>query len=273
MSRFNIRIESLILFIGLVGITSIFGFYGYNYFHTQNPAKKNAVSIDTSFVNDDTYITYTALMEKIKQQGKSKIILIDVRSTDLFISSHVPQSTNVPIDTMSNISLQNGFTYIIITSSGNEQGFGVTAAGIIHDKDSKAPIFILRGGFESWESSSGQIISIGSPASIVDQAKVKYVTPEVLKQRLDVKQSYFILDMRPHDIYEAGHVINAINLPLDQIEGYYDKIPAGSRIVAYGNSELENFQVGVRLFDLGFFSTEVLKGGYIQWKIKGFDVK
>lgn len=273
MSRLNIRKESLVLLVGLIGIVSILGFYGYDYFHKKNSNKPSTTSIDHSFVTDSTYVSYDALMEKIKQQGKAKIILIDVRSNDLFTYAHIPQSTNVPIETVSNLTLQSGFTYVVITASGNEQGFGATAAEILHSKDSKASIFILRGGFESWSASSGQIISIGNPASIVDQAKVKYITPEILKQRLDAKQNYFILDMRPHDVYEAGHIANAINLPLDQLEGYYDKIPTGSRIVAYGNSELEDFQVGVRLFDLGFFSTEILKGGYVQWKAKGFDVQ
>ena len=233
MSGFNIRKESLVLFIGVIGIVSIFGFYGYDYFHSKSLTSQNTLSLDSSFVTDSMYVSYDALMEKIKQQGKKKIILIDVRSNDLFAYAHVPQSTNVPIETIGNLILQNGFTYVVITSSGNEQGFGATAAEILHSKDSKAPIFILRGGFESWETSSGQVISIGNPTSIVDQAKVKYVTPEIVKQRLDTKQNYFILDMRPHDVYASGHIANAINLPLDQLEGYYDKIPAGSRIIAY----------------------------------------
>lgn len=272
MFGFHARKESIIFFVGFIGIAAIVGFYSYTYIQQNKPQTIKPVAIDTSFVTDSLFITYADLLEK-RRPDPSKVILIDIRPNEAFASEHIPQSTNIPLEVIDGLNIKDGFTFILVTAAGNEKGFGVSAAQILHAKNSAASIFILRGGFEEWKRSSGQTISFGNPASVTDQAKVNYITPETLKKDLDNKQTYFIVDMRPKNIYAGGHVPNAVNLPLDQLENFYGKIPAGMRIIAYGNSELEDFQSGVRLFDLGFFSTDVLKGGFAAWKAKGFDVQ
>lgn len=268
--RFEFRKESVIFFIGFLCIAGIIGFYGRSYFHKKAPTTDIAPKVDTSSITDDMYISYATLVQK-RRENASNTIFIDIRPNDFFAFEHIPQSTNIPFEVIDSLNIKDGFNFVVITQAGNERGLAATAAQILHNKNDKASIFILNGGFEGWKNSGGQIITFGNPESITDHSKVSYVTPEELKKRLDARQSHFIVDMRPKDVYDEGHVQGAVNLPLDQLEKFYGKIPAGARIVAYGNSELEDFQAGVRLFDLGFFSTEVLKGGYAGWKAKGFD--
>jgi rhodanese-related sulfurtransferase len=273
MFKFRHRKESMIFFIGFACIAGIIAFYGHAYFRKKTTPETNVpLMTSTSFVTDETYISYENLSEK-RSLENSNIILIDIRPNELFASEHVPQSTNIPFEIIGELNIKDGFTFILITSAGNEQGLGASAAQILHEKNSKVPLFILRGGFEGWKRASGQTISFGDSNLITDQSKVNYISPEDFKKRLDAKQFSFVIDMRPKDIYNQGHVPNAVNLPFDQLENFYKKIPSGRKIVTYGNSEIEDFQAGVRLFDLGFFSTEVLKGGFASWKDKGFEIQ
>jgi rhodanese-related sulfurtransferase len=272
MFGFRFHKESVIFFAGFVCIVGIVAFYGRTYYQQRvKPVNNEPAAIDTSFVTADKFILYDDVVEK-RRPDASKVIFIDIRPNALFAVEHIPQSTNVPLEIIDGLNIKDGFTFVVIASAGDEQGFGASAAQALHNKNGNAPIFILRGGFEAWKSGSGQTISFGDPTLITDQSKAIYVTPEDLKKNLTTSKAYFILDLRPKDVYAQGHVPNAVNLPFDQLEGYYEKIPAGTNIVAYGNSGLEDFQAGVRLFDLGFFSTEVLKGGFAAWKSKGFDV-
>lgn len=272
MFGFHPRKESVIFFVGFLSIAGIIGFYGHAYLQKNKPDTKTNTAIDTSFVTDSTFISYDDLLEK-KRPDKSKVILIDIRSNVLFAAEHIPQSTNIPFEIISGLTIKDGFSFVIITSTGDEQGLGAIAAQTLHDKNTAVPVFILHGGFEGWKRASGQTISFGDPALITDQAKVSYTSPEEFKKRLDTNQPSFIIDMRNKDAYAAGHVPHAVNLPFDQLENFYEKIPTGISVTAYGNSELEDFQAGVRLFDLGFFSTKILKGGFAAWKDKGFEAQ
>ncbi|MDD5083372.1 MAG: rhodanese-like domain-containing protein [Candidatus Moranbacteria bacterium] len=273
MSLFRPRKESVIFFIGFFGIIGIVVFYGNSYFKKHKAQSMLSTQIESAPVADDeSFISYEGVLEK-RQQDPSKIILIDIRSNELFSSEHVPQSTNIPFELIDALNIKEGFTFVLITASGNEQGIGIMALQALQEKNDTAPIFILRGGFDGWKNSGGKTITFGDPESVTDQSKVNYITPEKLKGNLSARQSYFIIDMRSKDDYDQGHVPGAVNLPFDQLETFYGKIPAAAKIVSYGNSELEDFQSGVRLFDLGFFSTEVLKGGFSAWKDKGFEAQ
>ncbi len=272
MSLFRLRKETVVLSVGFAGIVGIIAFYTHAYIQRNHTSDQNTTQEQQPSLSDDAFTDYDTVIRK-QQENPSQIVLIDIRSNVLFANEHIPRSTNIPFEVISNLEIKDGFTFVIVTTVGNEQGFGAMAMQALHTKNDKAPIFILRGGFEGWKQSGGATISIGDPSLITDQVKVKYITPEEYKKRLDTKQAYAVIDMRSHDAYAQGHVPNAVNLPLDQLEHHFDKIPKGVRIVTYGDSELEDFQSGVRLFDLGFLSTEVLKGGFADWKSKGFGVE
>ncbi|MBK6765686.1 MAG: metalloregulator ArsR/SmtB family transcription factor [bacterium] len=42
-----------------------------------------------------------------------------------------------------------------------------------------------------------------------------------------------VLDVRPHDEYQAAHVPYAISVPLEKLEDYLDRLPRDQQIVAY----------------------------------------
>lgn len=58
------------------------------------------------------------------------------------------------------------------------------------------------------------------------------VTSEELLRRVDTG-TVTVIDVRPREEYTAGHIAGAINIPLDELPGLLDELPADQEIVAY----------------------------------------
>jgi ArsR family transcriptional regulator len=82
-----------------------------------------------------------------------------------------------------------------------------------------------------------------------------------------------LLDVRPEDEYEAGHLPEAINIPLPQLENMLDKLPREREIVAYcrGPYCSLSHEAAQRLRQLGY-RIRRFREGYPEWKAAGLPV-
>lgn len=82
-----------------------------------------------------------------------------------------------------------------------------------------------------------------------------------------------LLDVRPEEEFEAGHLPEAINIPLEQLESMLDKLPADREIVAYcrGPYCVMSHQAVMRLQRLGY-RVRRYEEGYPEWKAAGLPV-
>ncbi|MFW6201481.1 MAG: ArsR/SmtB family transcription factor [Gemmatimonadota bacterium] len=53
-----------------------------------------------------------------------------------------------------------------------------------------------------------------------------------LARRLDSEEAV-VIDVRPRDEYDAGHVPGALSVPVDELDGRIDELPADREIIAY----------------------------------------
>jgi rhodanese-related sulfurtransferase len=259
--------------IGSFAIVAIVVFYGFDYLRSDSDTGKSPDNTSemsrTVALDDSMLIDYAAASEKIAETDSS-VTVLDIRSGSFFASEHIPRAKNASPETLTNLSVPEGSVAILVTSVGDERGLGAAAAATLRKTNPHTAVFVLDGGFEMWKASGGRTVSFGNPNLASDHSKMHFITPDDAKKRFSLNRSFIILDMRPHRLYAQKHIPNSINLPLDQLEYHYDKIPSGVKLIVFGNSELEDFQAGVRLHDLGFFSVDVLKGGFQGWKNKGF---
>jgi len=65
-----------------------------------------------------------------------------------------------------------------------------------------------------------------------DREEMESLSPEELEERLE-RDDVLVLDVRPKEEYEAGHIPGARSLPIDQIEEHLDELPDDKEIVAY----------------------------------------
>jgi rhodanese-related sulfurtransferase/DNA-binding HxlR family transcriptional regulator len=83
-----------------------------------------------------------------------------------------------------------------------------------------------------------------------------------------------VLDVRPEEEYQAGHLPDAINVPLSRLEAQLKRLPKGQEIVAYcrGPHCVLAFEAVNRLRQAGYTARR-LQDGYPEWKQAGLPVE
>jgi len=79
-----------------------------------------------------------------------------------------------------------------------------------------------------------------------------------------------VLDVRPKEEYEAGHVQGAINIPVEELEQHLQQFDPDQEIVAYcrGPHCILAFDAVAQLREKGFQARR-LESGYPEWKVAG----
>jgi ArsR family transcriptional regulator len=82
-----------------------------------------------------------------------------------------------------------------------------------------------------------------------------------------------VLDVPPADELANGHLPNALNIPLAQLERRLAELPAGQEIVAYcrGPWCVLSFEAVVLLRQLGYRARR-LEDGFPEWKTAGLPI-
>jgi rhodanese-related sulfurtransferase/DNA-binding HxlR family transcriptional regulator len=75
-------------------------------------------------------------------------------------------------------------------------------------------------------------VEVLADAYLGDRAEVEHVGMAELAARL-AEGSVVLLDVRPWAEYRAGHVPDAVSMPIDVLPGALDELPGGVEIVAY----------------------------------------
>ncbi len=83
-----------------------------------------------------------------------------------------------------------------------------------------------------------------------------------------------VLDVRPAEEYQSGHVPGAINVPLSELEKHLDKLDSEQEVVAYcrGPHCVLAFEAVARLREKGF-KAHRLQDGFPEWKASGLPVE
>jgi len=83
-----------------------------------------------------------------------------------------------------------------------------------------------------------------------------------------------VLDVRPAEEFAAGHVPGAINVSLNELEGYLDKLETGQEIVAYcrGPHCVLAFDAVAKAREKGIKAMR-LEDGFPEWKLAGLPVE
>jgi rhodanese-related sulfurtransferase len=66
-----------------------------------------------------------------------------------------------------------------------------------------------------------------------DRDDIEGLTKEELWKRIKRKDKLVVLDVRPHEEYEAGHLPGAVSIPLAQLKKRVKELPKSKQIVAY----------------------------------------
>ncbi|MBD1823782.1 rhodanese-like domain-containing protein [Cyanobacteria bacterium FACHB-DQ100] len=89
-----------------------------------------------------------------------------------------------------------------------------------------------------------------------------------LKSRLEWGEpGLTILDVRPRDVYNQGHIMGAMEFPIDKlVDLAKNNFESNRDIYVYGASDQETAEAANLLRQAGFNSVSELKGGLDAWK-------
>lgn len=83
-----------------------------------------------------------------------------------------------------------------------------------------------------------------------------------------------VLDVRPKEEFDAGHVRGAINIPIEELEQHLEQFDPEQEIVAYcrGPHCILAFDAVARLREKGLLAHR-LENGYPEWKVAGLPIE
>lgn len=92
------------------------------------------------------------------------------------------------------------------------------------------------------------------------------LSPAVATQMINHQQA-IVLDIRTREAYQAGHIVNAISIPMAELENNYQKLNASKAqpIIIFCATGSESLRATALLLKNGF-TAFILSGGMRGWK-------
>jgi rhodanese-related sulfurtransferase len=230
-------------------------------------AKKNTSSLDVQ-KNAYQIISVDELKQKIS--SKEEITLLDIRSFNEYIKEHLIGAINVPAEEISSSNKLIGNNTIVIIGN-DDQDSNIEKAALEIKKINFSPV-VLAGGISNWKNKGGLTISFGDPTSIVDQAKVTYLEIEKAKEALNENPEIVVIDVRDNSQFVNGHLKNAKNIPILDIEKRKSELFATQNIFVLGSNEIQAFQAAVQIYDLTLKKPVVVKGSMPKWEELKYEI-
>jgi rhodanese-related sulfurtransferase len=259
----------------LIGFALIFFVILVTFFRWNKQAEENQPTI---VQKEETFQYRTISFQEIQERTSplvkesERILIVDIREIQDYQVEHIVGSKNIPLsDLASTYLMTENYNTVVILGNGIESE-NIEAVKILNSKNI-SNFSIFSGGFFAWKKNGGQTISQGDPNSFIDQSKISSLSPEILKSILSENYDAYILDVRSRQSFSQEHIPQAVNIPLEELENLREEIPLDKEIVVYGKDSLQGFEAGVRLYDMNFFATWVMEGGFSNWKERQFEIE
>ncbi|MBI4490956.1 MAG: hypothetical protein HY694_17875 [Deltaproteobacteria bacterium] len=217
--------------------------------------------------------TSVAELQALLAQRESRTLYpIDVRSSEEYISGHIPGFFWIP----GGQAVQRADDYIPVRSGtivvACDRIARATMAAYWYKKMGFKNVRVLDGGVQAW-GENGLEIERGEPAKPVlglDQAsgRVRYIPARELAALIKEPKGISILDVGTSADYNAGHIPGAYWISRGWLE---EKITAilSQPIVVTCPSGDQSTLAGATLMEPGHHEVLVLEGGTERWKSEG----
>jgi glyoxylase-like metal-dependent hydrolase (beta-lactamase superfamily II)/rhodanese-related sulfurtransferase len=144
--------------------------------------------------------------------NQEDVIVLDVRHENDFVKAHIPNSIFIGIQGnfapwVGSLLKDVNQKLLLITPEGKEEESITRLSRVGFDH----VLGYLKGGIEAWSAAGFETESIRS------------ISPEEFAKQLSVNS--IVVDARKPGEYEAEHVSNALNIPLDTINENFQSVP------------------------------------------------
>lgn len=102
------------------------------------------------------------------------------------------------------------------------------------------------------------------------------ISPRELNEKMhDSELPPQVIDVRPRDVYQAGHIRDAVNIPGGELEESMNNLDKKRPIVVYCNMQHPGYsssEAAAQQLRRAGIQVRVLEGGYPAWEQAGFPV-
>ena len=206
-----------------------------------------------------TNVTPEEAYEMITQQ---EVVLLDVRRLEEYNSGHIADAILIPLSELeSRLDELNPSDRILIYCLGGVRS--AEAANILIN-NGFTHVYNMEGGITEWQA-YGFPVTEPSPG-------YTNITPEEAYEMIS-QQDIVIVDVRTVNEYNAGHIPEAILIPLSELESRVDELNRSDYILIYCSTGGCQGEAAPRiLVENGFSHVWNLKGGFVEWRADGFPV-
>lgn len=152
--------------------------------------------------------------------NETRALVLDTRSPEEFAKGYIPNSINIGIDGnfamwVGEMILDLKQEILLVTEPGREEETMIRLSRVGYDNT----IGYLEGGFENWKK-AGKDIDIVNRITAAEFAS-KYA------------EKPLVIDVRKKSEFDSEHVIDAVNIPLNQINNHLAEFPKNKPFILH----------------------------------------
>lgn len=181
----------------------------------------------------------------------TKALILDTRNAKEFAKSHIPNSINIGLDGsfamwVGEMILDLKQEILLITDKGKEEEAIIRLSRVGYDHT----IGYLDGGFDAWKNAG------------METESVQRITASELE--LNHKPNTVIIDVRKKSEFDSEHIINAINIPLNQINNHLSSFPKNEPFILHCAGGYRSMIAASILKQRGWHNFVDVEGGFAE---------
>jgi len=180
----------------------------------------------------------------------SGALILDTRNANDFAKGFIPNSINIGIDGsfamwVGEMISDINQAILLVTEPGREEECMIRLSRVGYDNT----IGYLEGGFASWEQAGKETDSL------------KRITGEQLEEMLQTAHLP-LFDVRKKSEFDSEHLLNSVNIPLNQLNAKLDSFPKDKSLVIYCAGGYRSMIAASILKQRGFDNFIDVSGGF-----------
>jgi hydroxyacylglutathione hydrolase len=190
--------------------------------------------------------------------NEERPLVLDTRPAVVFAKGFIPNSVNIGLD--SNFAMWVGEmipdikqSILLVTEPGKEEESIIRLSRVGYDNT----IGFLKGGFPAWKAAGKEVDTVARITA--DEFAKRYVTKPL------------IFDVRKKSEFDSEHVVEAINVPLNQINQHLAQFPKDKPFIVHCAGGYRSMIAASILKQRGWENFVDVEGGFNA--IKDTDVK
>ncbi|MDG1571552.1 rhodanese-like domain-containing protein [Robiginitalea sp. M366] len=189
---------------------------------------------------------------------ESGALVLDTRKADDFAKGFIPNSINIGLEGsfaqwVGEMIPDVKHPLLLVTEAGKEEEAVTRLSRVGYDNT----LGYLKGGFEAWKAAGK------------DVEETRRITAAELEKQVNAGHSPMIIDVRKRSEYDSEHLVDAVNIPLNELNKHLAEIPKDKPFVLHCQGGYRSMIAAAMLKQRGWENFTDVDGGFDALKETG----